>query len=275
MTWEEKISREVELIDIDKLEKSPLNPREFLGNIEELTDTVVDDGVIEPLIVRPIPNKDGCYEILCGWRRFLAASNAGMKKVPCRIANVTDEEALFLIGIEDVQKEELQPYERAVLYQKMLDELGMSQRELSAKLGIPRQTIQHYLYLLRLPDDLAREVRPRLGTLESPQKTFTLLKAYTILNLPEKLQRYFYQKIRTVGMSEDEVSKKVKEAKRLLTSSTVEEVIEYLENPPVDEGPRPEKLVIELPENLPKEKVKEVILIVEENGTSEIHISLK
>ncbi|RLF22291.1 MAG: hypothetical protein DRN15_09495 [Thermoprotei archaeon] len=277
MKWEDKISKEVVLINIDKLVKSPLNPREFLGNIEELTDTVIDDGVIEPLIVREHPEREGIYEVLCGWRRCIAASRAGYKKVPCRIANVSNEEALILIGIEDIQKEELLPYERGKLYQKMLDELGLSHRQLGAKLGIPAKTIEHYLWLLRLPDDIAKEVRLAAGQFESPLKTFTLTKAEAIIGLPERLQRYFYEKIRTEGMTRDELRKQVRLIKELLAQKgtvDVKKIIEYLENPPEVEK-RIYKLTIELPEEVPREKIKEIVLIVEENGVKEIRIPFK
>jgi len=277
MKWEDKISKEIVLIDIDKLVKSPLNPREFLGNIEELTDTVIDDGVIEPLIVREHPEREGIYEVLCGWRRCVAASKAGYKKVPCRIANVSNEEALILIGIEDIQKEELLPYERARLYRKMLEELELSDRELAAKLGVPRATIQNYLFLFKLPEEIAQNVRPAAGQFESQLKAFTLTKAYAIVGLPESLQRYFYDKIRSEGMTRDELRKQVRIVRELLAQKGMvdsRKIIEYLENPPAAEE-KYSKITIELPEEVPKEKIREIILIVEENGTREIRIPFK
>ncbi len=144
-----KISEEIKNIEVSKLSKSKWNPRENYGQIEELGDTIAQDGIINPLIV---VERDGRYEVIVGERRRYAAEKLKMKTLPCRIAELSDKEIQMLIAIEEFQKEELNVIERAKLYSDMIRS-GWTQEDLAARVGLDQSSISNILSVLRLPEE--------------------------------------------------------------------------------------------------------------------------
>jgi ParB family transcriptional regulator, chromosome partitioning protein len=137
-------------IDIDIISPNPLQPRQKFDEekLNQLAASIRVNGVIQPLVVRPI---GGRYQLVAGERRWMASQRAGLLKVPVTIREVADENLLELALIENIQREDLNPIEEAQAYQKLQDHLGLSQEELAERVGKERSTIANALRLLKLP----------------------------------------------------------------------------------------------------------------------------
>ncbi|MBN1620515.1 ParB/RepB/Spo0J family partition protein [candidate division WOR-3 bacterium] len=146
-------------MDIDLLKKGKFQPRTYFDDeaLNELSQSIRQDGIIEPLIVRP--STDGRYEIICGERRFEAAKKVGLKKVPVLIRDVPDLKALEISMIENLQRENLNPIEEAEGYNIMATRFHLSQNDISARVGKSRSAVANSLRLLELPDEVKTLVR--------------------------------------------------------------------------------------------------------------------
>jgi len=137
-------------IDIDRIEPNPDQPRFKLdeSRTEELAASIRENGVLQPVLVRPLGNR---YQLVAGERRLAAAQRAGLLKIPAVVRNVPDDKLLELALVENIQREQLNPVEEAQAYQNLLETLGLTQDQLATKLGKERSTIANALRLLRLP----------------------------------------------------------------------------------------------------------------------------
>jgi len=140
-------------LDIDQLKPNPLQPRlKFSQNsIEELSRSIKESGVLQPIIVSP--EGDG-YRIIVGERRWRAAQRIGLKKIPVLIRTMSNEKQLEASLIENLHREDLNPLEIALAYQKLIQELGLTQEEIAQKVGKDRSSVTNYLRLLRLPQEI-------------------------------------------------------------------------------------------------------------------------
>ena len=143
-------------IPINDLIRNKFQPRKNFNkeSLEELTNSIRERGVIQPIIVRPEKSTDGKYEIIAGERRWLASQNAGLHEVPVVILNVDDEKSLEFAIIENVQRQDLNPIEEAKGYQKLIDDFNYNQEKLSKFIGKSRSYIANSLRLLSLPDEV-------------------------------------------------------------------------------------------------------------------------
>jgi ParB family chromosome partitioning protein len=143
-------------IAINDLIRNKFQPRKNFDkeSLEELTNSIRERGVIQPIIVRPEKSSDGKYEIIAGERRWLASQNAGLHEVPVVILNVDDEKSLEFAIIENVQRQDLNPIEEAKGYQKLIDDFNYNQEKLSKFIGKSRSYIANSLRLLSLPDEV-------------------------------------------------------------------------------------------------------------------------
>ena len=137
------------LLPIEKLKPNKYQPRKNFDDstIEELSASIKEKGIIQPLIVR---KKGDSYEIIAGERRWRASQLAGIKSVPVIINEAGDEEILELALIENLQREDLNPIEEAEGYQLLIDNHGLTHDEISKKIGKDRSTISNQLRLLKL-----------------------------------------------------------------------------------------------------------------------------
>jgi len=145
---------------IDKIKPGPLNPRQSFspGELEELANSIREKGLVQPLVVRPM--EDGIhYEIVAGERRWRAAQMAGLHRLPTVIRALTDQEALELAIIENVQRTDLNAIEEAAGYQELIGRFGYTQDELSQIIGKSRSHLSNMLRLLKLPDGVQTLVR--------------------------------------------------------------------------------------------------------------------
>jgi ParB family transcriptional regulator, chromosome partitioning protein len=139
-------------VDIDQIETNPYQPRKHFDPValEELARSVVEHGVVQPLVVVRHGEK---YQLIAGERRFRAARKAGLKRVPVVVKDpMAGSKALEIALIENVQREDLNPIEEAVAYQQLNQEFGMTQEEVAKKVGKERSTVANFLRLLKLPD---------------------------------------------------------------------------------------------------------------------------
>lgn len=140
-------------IDIDMLQPNPLQPRGLItpDSLVELVDSIRENGILEPLVVAKTP---AGYQIIAGERRWRAAKIAGLAKVPVIIKETTPQGMLEMAIIENVQRVDLNPLERAQAFRRLIDEFGMSSGEIAVKIGKSAPYVSNTLRLLTLPDAL-------------------------------------------------------------------------------------------------------------------------
>lgn len=147
---EEKMEGEVvQQIKITEIEPNPEQPRKRFDDdkIEELAASIKQYGVIQPIIVMP---RDGFYQIVAGERRWRASKKAGLTEMPCLVRTKTEQENREIALIENIQRENLNPIERARGLRQLLDDYGLSQQALADKLGMSRSNLTNSVRLLNL-----------------------------------------------------------------------------------------------------------------------------
>ena len=151
--------------------------REFNESaLEELASSIREKGVLQPLLVRPYPKKEGLYEIIAGERRYRAAQKAGLTEVPVLIRDFDDKTTLEVALIENLQREDLNPFEEAQAYERLMEEFSYTQEELSKVVGKSRSHIANMTRLLELPDNIKRYVL---------RKDLTIGHARALLGAPD------------------------------------------------------------------------------------------
>ena len=143
-------------ISIKDINRNKLQPRKYFdkSSLEELTNSIKEQGVIQPIVVRPDKTIDGKYEIVAGERRWLASQNAGLHEVPVVILDIDDVKSLEFAIVENVQRQDLNPIEEAKGYQKLIDDFNYNQEKLSQFIGKSRSYIANSLRLLSLPEEV-------------------------------------------------------------------------------------------------------------------------
>lgn len=144
----------VQQIAVDKIIANTYQPRSEFDQaaLEELTASVQAHGVLQPVMVRP--RGGGRFELIAGERRYRAARQAGLTRIPAVIRQMTDEESLTVALIENIQREDLNAMEAARGYKQLLDQFGLTQVELARQLGKSQSTVAYALSLLRLPSEM-------------------------------------------------------------------------------------------------------------------------
>lgn len=155
---EEIIGNVVEL-PLDKIEVNPFQPRTNFNeeSIEDLAKSVQALGVIQPITVRKIENDN--FQLVSGERRLRAAKSVGLQTIPSFIRIADDQESLEMALVENIQREDLDPIEIALSYQRLIDEIELTQEELSDRIGKKRSTITNYIRLLRLDPIIQTGIR--------------------------------------------------------------------------------------------------------------------
>jgi ParB family chromosome partitioning protein len=142
---------------IESISPNPHQSRQSFGESElaELAQSIKEKGVIQPILVTK--TNDG-FQLIAGERRWRAAQKAGLDKIPALIRDVSPAEALQIALIENIQRQDLNPIEEAAAYQELLQRFNFTQDALSARIGKNRTTIANFLRLLKLPDDVQRDI---------------------------------------------------------------------------------------------------------------------
>jgi len=149
------------VLPIEKISANPDQPRRDFKqeDLDELAASIAGRGIIQPIIVRPAPNKDGFYQIVAGERRWRAAQQANLHEVPVLIRDFDDEQLLEVAIIENVQRADLNAVEEALGYRALMDRFGHTQEQVSSALGKSRSYIANILRLLNLPTEVQQYVR--------------------------------------------------------------------------------------------------------------------
>ena len=143
-------------VSIKDISRNKLQPRKHFDkdSLEELTNSIKNQGVIQPIVVRPDKSSEGKYEIVAGERRWLASQNAGLHEVPVVILNIDDVKSLEFAIVENVQRQDLNPIEEARGYQRLINDFNYNQEKLSKFIGKSRSYIANSLRLLSLPEEV-------------------------------------------------------------------------------------------------------------------------
>jgi len=147
---------ETNKISINNLTRNKFQPRKNFSkeSLDELANSIREQGVIQPIIVRPHESLEGKYEIIAGERRWLASQNAGLHEVPVVILKVNDVKSLEFSIIENVQRQDLDPIEEARGYQRLIDDFNYNHDKLSKFIGKSRSYVANSLRLLSLQEEI-------------------------------------------------------------------------------------------------------------------------
>lgn len=150
----------IQEIPISQIVPNQKQPRTSFDDetLAELAQSIKELGIVQPLTVRKIGDK---YQIIAGERRFRASKIAGLKTVPAYIRNVDDEQVLEMALVENIQREDLDPIEISISYQRLMEECNLTQEMLSERIGKKRATVANYLRLLNLPAEIQLGLRER------------------------------------------------------------------------------------------------------------------
>jgi ParB family chromosome partitioning protein len=142
---------EIHELEINMLQANPLQPRGVIAasSLSDLVDSIREQGMLEPLVVAKTP---AGYQIIAGERRWRAAKLLGLSKVPVVIKETTPQGMLEMSIVENVQREDLNPIERALAYKRLIDEFGLGTNEVARKVGKSAPTVSNTIRLLSLPD---------------------------------------------------------------------------------------------------------------------------
>ena len=218
----------VELID-----RNPYQTRTHVDEaaLQELCDSIKVTGVLQPITVRAVPG--GRYQLIAGERRWLASQRAGKPTVPAIVRQVSNEQAMEMTIIENLQREDLNPIEQARAFEKLGNEFGLTQEQISQRTGKERSSVANFLRLLRLPDQVQSYVA-------GAHVSVGHAKALLALDSPEamcKIAEQIITKGLTVRQTEEAVNdwlhpvdrKAPKELKERLVDPNVREAEKELE----------------------------------------------
>ena len=146
----DKVIGNIVELDLDSIEMNPFQPRTNFNEetLRELASSIKELGVIQPITVRKLGFED--YQLVSGERRFRASKLIGLKTIPAYIRIANDQESLEMALVENIQRQDLDPIEIALSYQRLIDEIQLTQEQMSERVGKKRSTIANYLRLLKL-----------------------------------------------------------------------------------------------------------------------------
>lgn len=189
-------------IEVSQISPNSNQPRKHFDEeaLNELANSIRQHGLVQPITLRKITPSQ--YQIISGERRWRASQLAGLSSIPAYIRQVNDEQVLELALIENIQREDLDAMEIAISYQRMLDELGITQEELAGKVSKNRSTVTNFLRLLNLPAEIQLSLR---------QRDISMGHARALLSAKnEELQLGIFKRILKLGLNVRQVEQLVK-----------------------------------------------------------------
>ena len=214
--YEESTNEEIIEINLDDLRPNPYQPRKIFDDeaLADLSASIKEHGVFQPIIVKKSIKG---YEIIAGERRVRASRMAGLTKIPAIIRDFTDTQMMEIALLENLQRENLNVIEEALAYTSMLEKLGITQEELSRKVGKSRSHITNIIGLLRLPKDVQKMVIKGEITMGHARMLSKLEDNDKILELANKIvnEDLTVRDIEDVGSKE---KKKVSQEKKEVTN---------------------------------------------------------
>jgi len=206
-------------ISIDEIEVNPFQPRQHFDQdaLKELSESIKVHGIIQPITVRRLARNQ--YQLISGERRFQASKLAGLKAIPAYVRLANDQQMLEMALIENIQRENLNPIEISLSYQRLISECNLKQEELGDRVGKNRSTVTNYLRLLKLPPDI------QIG-LRDNQVSMGHARALINVENPDS-QLYLFKRI----VAEDLSVRKVEELAREMTTSSKDKEAEKTSSP--------------------------------------------
>lgn len=191
-------------IDINQIVANEKQPRTHFENekIHELSVSIQQNGLLQPIVVRPY---EGKYQIVVGERRYRACKLAGLEEVPCMVQEYDENQTATAALVENIQRENLSPIEEALAYQQLLDTQNITQEQLSEKVGKKQSTIANKLRLLQLPMTVQEAVRRRDIT---ERHARALLKLDTTAKQNNMLREIMAKKL-NVEQTEEKIKNKI------------------------------------------------------------------
>jgi ParB family transcriptional regulator, chromosome partitioning protein len=228
---------ELQKLPIEKLQPGQYQPRKIMTDdaLEELASSIRAQGIIQPIVVRPIANQK--YEIIAGERRWRASQIAQLDEVPCLIKDIPDEAAIAMALIENIQREDLNAMEEATALQRLMQEFSLTHQQTADAVGKSRTTVTNLLRLLSLSE--ACRVMLERGDLEMGH-------ARALLSLPSDEQTMIGRTVVAKGLTVRETEKLVRKQSAPVTSSSKSNAsdphIEHLERSISDKIGAPTKI---------------------------------
>ena len=199
-------------LPIENISNNPFQPRTHFNEeaIKELSSSIRELGVIQPVTVRKM--KGNQYQLVSGERRLRASKMAGLEKIPAYVRLANDQESLEMALVENIQRQDLDPIEIGLSYQRLIDEIQLTQDQLSERVGKKRSTITNYIRLLKLDPIVQTGIRDNF---------ITMCHGRALINLEDtKLQLELYKKIVKKGLSVRSVETLVRSLKNPKTNTS-------------------------------------------------------
>lgn len=174
-------------IAVGQIDRNPFQTRTHFDEkqMEELTASVIANGVVQPILVRPLPH--GRYQLIAGERRWLASQRANKVTVPAFVRQISDEQAMEITIIENLQRADLNPIEQARAYERLGREFGMTQEQMAVRVGKERGTVSNFLRLLKLPESVQTKVASGALSFSHAKSLLSLEKAADIEQAANKI----------------------------------------------------------------------------------------
>ena len=196
------------MVPLSAIEPDPEQPRKSMGDLDDLVASIQSKGVLEPILVRPLDEGEGSeFRIISGERRFRAAQEAGLYEVPAVVLDVSEQEALEIALIENLQRKDLTPFEEAEGYQVLAERHGYTHEQISEAVGKSRTVVTESMSLLAMTPKVRQAVQA-LG-ITAKSVLLEVLKAETeeeMLRLLEEVSRH--------GLKRDDLRKRMRKVKK-------------------------------------------------------------
>ena len=169
-------------IPIDQIDRNPFQTRQHMDEeqLEELAASIKANGVVQPILVRPLAN--GRFQLIAGERRWRASQKAGKPTVPAILRQVSDEQAMEITIVDNLQRADLNPMEQARAFERLSREFHMTQEQMAQRTGKDRATVANFLRLLKLPASVQARV-------ETAEISFGHARALLALGEPEQIEK--------------------------------------------------------------------------------------
>ena len=217
---------ETKRVSISDLTRNPYQPRETFNEakLEELTNSIKKNGIIQPIAVRSSKSESGKYEIVAGERRWLAAQKAGLHDIPVTVLELSDVESLEVAIVENIQRDDLNPVEEARGYKRLSEEFNYDHENISKLMSKSRSHVSNTLRLLTLPQDIISMLEE--GTLTSGQAR-PLIGLSNASSIAEEIvaKNYSARKIEYIVKSQKNIKEKPYDANIIKAQERIEKIL--------------------------------------------------